>query len=452
MDSLVDKVVATFVVLIKLILVAIPRDLIRFLGLRCKDVKGQVIVITGGASGIGKKVAEVLSVKKGATVVILDVDEVNGHKTVHEIESLGGVASFYYCDTTDIPSLKLIESDIVSIYSRVDIVVCNAAILYFGLAHQLTDSQLKRAYDVNIHGTLNTIRAFLPRMESINKGQVVSICSITGWAGDSYGLAYCPTKFAVRGIMETIQMELDDRGLDGVNTTTIYPYFVRTPMISNAGIRPTSRWIPFMSTDRCARGVVDALLKEKFHAFIPNYVALVIFINSLLGRYTRKLMRDFLNCKYVPVVTKSTSYILDENCNPVSISELPKMAVKKEKYFFKSPSEFWWILITMSLLVNYLVWTNVTLLPLGYMGPVGTFLGRFEKEWNWIAQLTNYLALIAHVGEALLATYYCSLLNLTMDSTILWFFQTLVLGFPSLSILISKKRNQTKYRKMKQTN
>uniref|UniRef100_A0A1I7WJ46 Ion_trans domain-containing protein n=1 Tax=Heterorhabditis bacteriophora TaxID=37862 RepID=A0A1I7WJ46_HETBA len=75
--------------------------------------------------------------------------------------------------------------------------------------------------------------------------------------------------------MECLQMELRDRGLEGIVCTTLCPYFARTPMVLNAGMRPTCTWFPFMSVDSCSRRMVDAILKEKSLAFMPNYVTLV---------------------------------------------------------------------------------------------------------------------------------------------------------------------------------
>ncbi|CEF62092.1 Epidermal retinol dehydrogenase 2 [Strongyloides ratti] len=447
MKDIKDKIQSTIIILIKLIFLYIPKDILRYLSLKQKDVTSNIIVITGGGSGIGKRVAEILALEKGAYVMILDIDKVNGKKTEKEINDKKGHAKFYYCDVRDSIKLNIIANNIEKEYGKVDIIICNAAILYFALQHQLTDEQIKQAFDVNVHGTLNTIRAFLPSMEKRNEGQIVTICSITGWVGESYGMAYCPTKFAIRGIMETLQMEFDDRNIDGVKTTTIYPYFVRTPMILNKGIRPTSRWIPFMSVNRCSRNVIDAILKEKVHAFVPNYLSIITFVNSLLGRHTRRLMRNYLNCKYTPA-PESSFTIIDKDCNEIlSEEKSPKMPSKKEIFYFKSPSTIWWIIIPTALIFNFIVYKNVTLLPLNYMGQVGTFLSRFENELNYIAEYTNIFAVVAHLGEALYSMHLCSSLKISTDASVMWFFQTLLLGFPSLSILMRKKHKQPKHKK-----
>uniref|UniRef100_A0A914UI24 Uncharacterized protein n=1 Tax=Plectus sambesii TaxID=2011161 RepID=A0A914UI24_9BILA len=123
---------------------------------------------------------------------------------------------------------------------NVDIVVCNAAVLFMKYILDMKDNELQSSVDVNIMGCYNTIRAFLGPMMERNKGQIVTMSSIAGFYGETYGAAYCATKFALRGIMESVEMELYDKGLDGVYCTTICPYFTRTPMILSRNMRPTS--------------------------------------------------------------------------------------------------------------------------------------------------------------------------------------------------------------------
>ncbi|KJH41411.1 oxidoreductase, short chain dehydrogenase/reductase family protein [Dictyocaulus viviparus] len=192
-----------------------------------KKIDGQLVVITGGASGLGKCIAEILSVEKGARLVILDINIQGAEETVASIIKNGGQAYAYHCDIRSEESLQRI-SKIISEkhgYSKasgsVDIVVCNAAVLSLALFKELTVAELRQSLEVNVLGTINTIRAFLTQMEERNSGQIVAVSSIAGFSGETFGLAYCPTKFAVRGVMECLQMELRDRGLEGIVCTTV---------------------------------------------------------------------------------------------------------------------------------------------------------------------------------------------------------------------------------------
>ncbi|KAK0402727.1 hypothetical protein QR680_016498 [Steinernema hermaphroditum] len=235
------KLTSTLGILLHLLFVAIPLDLVRWLTLKRKDVRGKVVVITGGASGLGQRMAEILAIDLGANVVIVDIDKDKAEQAAKTINEQHGHAFARQCDISDDLAMTACGQQIERSVGAVDVVICNAAVLSFGHLMELSTKQLKMAMDVNIMGTINTIRAFLPSMEERNVGQIVAISSIAGFYGETYGMAYCPTKFAVRGIMECLQMELRDRGVEGVACTTVCPYFARTPMILNMGMRPTSR-------------------------------------------------------------------------------------------------------------------------------------------------------------------------------------------------------------------
>uniref|UniRef100_A0A0K0D3L8 Hydroxysteroid 17-beta dehydrogenase 10 n=1 Tax=Angiostrongylus cantonensis TaxID=6313 RepID=A0A0K0D3L8_ANGCA len=189
-------------------------------------VKGQLVIITGGASGLGKCIAQILSLEKGARIVILDINIQGSQETVASIVEKGGQAFAYYCDVRFEDDLKIAAEKIREEHGSVDIVVCNAAVLSFALFKELTVEQLRQSFEVNVLGTVNTIRAFLKPMEEKNSGQIVAVSSIAGFSGETFGLAYCPTKFAVRAVMECLQVELRDRGLEGIVCTTVKKIFV----------------------------------------------------------------------------------------------------------------------------------------------------------------------------------------------------------------------------------
>ncbi|VDO83941.1 unnamed protein product [Onchocerca flexuosa] len=89
-------------------------------------------------------------------------------------------------------------------------------------------------------------------MEQRNEGQIVAMSSIASFCGGTNGIAYwleikliiylgnASTKFAIRGIMQCLEIEMKERGLNGIHCTTVCPYFTRTPMILNLRMRPTS--------------------------------------------------------------------------------------------------------------------------------------------------------------------------------------------------------------------
>uniref|UniRef100_A0AC35TVZ8 Short-chain dehydrogenase/reductase family 16C member 6 n=1 Tax=Rhabditophanes sp. KR3021 TaxID=114890 RepID=A0AC35TVZ8_9BILA len=280
------------------------KDVPRYFKLRRKDVTGKVIVITGGALGIGQSLAYKFALTHKAKVVIVDINESEGNKTLNHITSSSGIAYFFKCDVSKGSDLLKVAQ---SIYEHpdlgtVDILLCNAAVLRFGDILNLTEDDYRLNNDINILGYILTVKAFLPQMIQLNKGQVVFMGSICSFYGDSSGTAYCTAKFAVRGLLESIRIELLERGKKGVATTIIHPYFVRTGLITGQIKDPFSTFFDVLTVEECVQLSIDAILKERVEAFIPGSLSLLCYYMKCFNTvnifpYGRK----FFNFKHEPI-------------------------------------------------------------------------------------------------------------------------------------------------------
>uniref|UniRef100_A0A915PP94 Short-chain dehydrogenase/reductase 3 n=1 Tax=Setaria digitata TaxID=48799 RepID=A0A915PP94_9BILA len=296
--SRLERIYSSIGLLLHILFVAGPLDFWYWFRSDVKSVNGRTVVITGAASGIGKRLAELFAINLGAKVAIVDINQDDGQETVKKITNNGGIAHYWKCDISQAEEVEECARQISIKFGNVGIIICNAAVLYIGRMLDLKTSEIQNSINVNIMGTINTIRAFLRSMEERNEGQIVAISSIAGFCGETNGTAYCTTKFAIRGVMQCLEMEMRDRGLNGIRCTTICPYFTRTPMILNLRMRPTSTWVPFMSIERCAREIADAILKEKNIAFIPHYISIIAKLKGLLSERIEIAAREYLNCRY----------------------------------------------------------------------------------------------------------------------------------------------------------
>uniref|UniRef100_A0A914D4Q6 Uncharacterized protein n=1 Tax=Acrobeloides nanus TaxID=290746 RepID=A0A914D4Q6_9BILA len=122
-----------------------------------KCVRGKTVAITGGGSGIGQRLAEIFAIELGANVAILDIDQNKAENVASSIREKDGAGQVkaWRCDVSDDDSVLACAKDIRSCLGEVDIVICNAAILYFGHTLELDTPSLQRAFDVNVMGTLN---------------------------------------------------------------------------------------------------------------------------------------------------------------------------------------------------------------------------------------------------------------------------------------------------------
>ncbi|KAL6738591.1 hypothetical protein Aduo_012125 [Ancylostoma duodenale] len=287
------------------------KDLPRLLFQRRKKIENQVVVITGGAMGIGKAVSKMLAIQEKAKLCILDVNEKEGLKTCEEITQEGGVAHFYRCDVSDPQDLTTVAAEIRKDpkLGAVSICIVNAAVLKFGECEDLSYGDYKLNTNVNILGHIYTVKAFLPEMISAQKGQIVSIGSICSYYGERYGTAYCAAKFACRGFMEALQAEIIEKGLyNKVVLTSVFPYFVRTGFIENLE-EPYSTFYEVIPLEKCAREIVEAILKDKQMHFIPGSIGvLCLYLKCLTTKSIIPYARKVFNFSYEP---RKKSEVLD---------------------------------------------------------------------------------------------------------------------------------------------
>uniref|UniRef100_A0A0N5BGJ9 Short chain dehydrogenase n=1 Tax=Strongyloides papillosus TaxID=174720 RepID=A0A0N5BGJ9_STREA len=282
----------------------LTKDVPRFFCLKRKNVEGQTILITGGAMGIGRRLAEKMAINEKCKVIILDVNEKEGLRAKEEITASGGNVYFYKCNVTSSDDLNEVKKEILSNpkLGRIDILVCNAAILKMGELKDLTENDYRISNDVNILGYILTTKTFIKEMMEINRGQIVFIGSICSFFGDYCGSAYCTAKFAIRGFLESVRVELIDGGYDNIITTIIHPYFVKTSLVTNQIKDPYSTFFDVISVEECVDSAIDGILKERFEVFIPGRLSFFCYnLKCLQTVGVFKQALKFLNFKHDPL-------------------------------------------------------------------------------------------------------------------------------------------------------
>jgi NAD(P)-dependent dehydrogenase (short-subunit alcohol dehydrogenase family) len=158
--------------------------------------KNKTVVITGGGNGIGRSMAETFA-EMGATVGILDMNEVAGQETVREIEGRSGTAFFYRCDITSCAEVEASLKALRTATGGLDVLINNAGIGFVGNVEQTSETDLDRLYNVNVKGTFNCIKAVVPFFKEQRSGVIINMASIACSVGISDRFAYSMTKGAV---------------------------------------------------------------------------------------------------------------------------------------------------------------------------------------------------------------------------------------------------------------
>jgi NAD(P)-dependent dehydrogenase (short-subunit alcohol dehydrogenase family) len=200
---------------------------------------GQVAVVTGAASGIGRALAEAF-LRRGLAVVAADVEDGALGSAVAEMTADGGVVIGQVCDVRDPEAVLALAVRTLGELGRVDLACNNAGVVTTRLpVWEQSPEDWRWTLDVNLLGVANGIRAFVPHLVRQGRGHVVNTASIAGLApipGGGNG-AYTASKHAVVGLSETLAVELAAVGAD-VGVTVLCPGPVPSRIHTAARNRP----------------------------------------------------------------------------------------------------------------------------------------------------------------------------------------------------------------------
>jgi NAD(P)-dependent dehydrogenase (short-subunit alcohol dehydrogenase family) len=193
------------------------------------QVQGKVALVTGGASGIGEAVCELLA-REGASVAVTDVDDLKGPEVVARIKRAGGEASFWHHDVTSEERWIEVVADVMKRYGRLDVLVSNAGIgISVPTITEMSLSDWRRQTAINLDGVFLSVKHCLPLMRKTGGGSVIMMSSLAGLRGAASLSGYSATKGGVRLFAKSIAMECATFG-DGIRVNSVHPGIIDTPI------------------------------------------------------------------------------------------------------------------------------------------------------------------------------------------------------------------------------
>lgn len=189
---------------------------------------GKVAIITGAAQGQGAEIARAL-VAEGARVELADVNEADGQLLAKE---LGESAHFTKHDVSDPESWERLVADVAERFGPVNVLVNNAGILRFGQVDQMPIEEAELIWSVNIRGCYLGMQAVVPTMKRNGGGSIVNASSVEGLGGMGSVVAYCGSKWAIRGMTKAAAHEL---GRKNIRVNSVHPGMIDTPMTRQHG-------------------------------------------------------------------------------------------------------------------------------------------------------------------------------------------------------------------------
>ena len=195
------------------------------------DLRGQVAIVTGGASGIGRATSLALS-RCGVRVVIVDVTQAKIDATLSDLAGAVGPAMGLRLDVSSESDMEQMAGRVLDRFGRIDILVSCAGILRPAGTSPTAVANLPladwdRIMDVNLRGAFLSNRAVLGPMLSRGRGQIVNVSSVFGRKGKAFDNAYCASKAGLIGLSEALAEEVRQHGL---RVYTLLPDSVDTPL------------------------------------------------------------------------------------------------------------------------------------------------------------------------------------------------------------------------------
>jgi short-subunit dehydrogenase len=198
---------------------------------KLKNLRDQVIVITGASSGIGLTTAE-MAAARGARVVLNARNESDLQEAVDRIRSRGGRATFVAGDVADDEAMDLLAQRAIDEFGAIDTWINNAGIGMYGRLDEMSMADKRRLFDVNFWGVINGCRAALRHMRG-RGGAIINIGSVASDRAIPLLGIYAASKHAVLGYTDALRMELEEERVP-IAVTLVKPASINTPFIEHA--------------------------------------------------------------------------------------------------------------------------------------------------------------------------------------------------------------------------
>jgi NAD(P)-dependent dehydrogenase (short-subunit alcohol dehydrogenase family) len=190
-------------------------------------MSGKVMIVSGGASGLGLAAA-IKFAKNGYDIVIIDINEEKGRKAEQQIKDSGRDAVFCNCDISDNEQVQRAAKITREKFGRADVLINNAGLEIRGSILQCTEEDWTRTYDINLKGIYYMSMAFVPLMMEQGAGAVVNTGSILGYRTVGERSAYSSSKGAIDTLTRTMAFDLAG---ENIRVNCVAPGAIDTPLL-----------------------------------------------------------------------------------------------------------------------------------------------------------------------------------------------------------------------------
>lgn len=229
-----------------------------------RQFEDKAVLITGGASGIGKIMARIILERK-AKVVIWDINQQKIDETVSEFSFKGNIFG-YKVDVSRPEEVQMLAKRVKEEVGVIDILINNAGIVVGKYFMDHTEADIAKTIGVNTNAPMFVTQAFLEDMLKQDSGHICNIASSAGIISNPKMSVYAASKWSVIGWSDSLRLELKQMNKK-VKVTTILPYYINTGMFD--GVKSK---LPILEPEKTALTIVRAIEKNKRLLTIPGYI------------------------------------------------------------------------------------------------------------------------------------------------------------------------------------
>lgn len=259
-------------------------------------VKDKVIVVTGGANGVGRALVHLL-LKKGAKVAAVDLDSKKLDTLLAEVQDKGCL-SVHKTDISKQAEVEGLVHEVVSYFGRVDGIINNAGIIQpFTPIEELEEQRIQKVMDVNFYGTLHMVRSFLPFLNQQKEGHITNVSSMGGFFPVPGQGIYGASKAAVKLLSEALYAELDETA---IGVSVVIPGGIRTNIMGNSSLAVQETKVEsaatkiLLSPEKAAKHILQSMEKNQFRRIIGYDAKLMYFLYHLQPKLAIRFMKKML--------------------------------------------------------------------------------------------------------------------------------------------------------------
>jgi short-subunit dehydrogenase len=237
-----------------------------------------IVLITGGASGIGKLMGKLSLERNAQKLIIWDINEKLIEQTKKEFSEFASRVTFMNVDITNVKAIQSAAQEVLTNFGSIDILINNAGIVIGKYFHEHSHTDIEKIMNLNVNGQLHVTRAFLPSMVEKNSGHIVNIASAGGMVGNPKMSTYVSSKWALIGWSDSLRLEMEKLH-KSIRVLCITPYYISTGMFD--GVK-SNFILPITQPEKAARLIIRGIENNRLYVRMPLIVYALQFVKGIL--------------------------------------------------------------------------------------------------------------------------------------------------------------------------